>query len=79
MTFHFVSGLTLNNDGVLISTNNKSDNEVHLRQGDMDGACGPYCVAMALLMLGRMQRNEISPGKNIDFRTKFGRFLKEVK
>lgn len=25
---------------------------IHLRQGQMDGACGPYCAVMTLITLG---------------------------
>ena len=29
---------------------------MHLRQGELDGACGPYCVVSALITLGLMDR-----------------------
>lgn len=32
---------------------------VHLRQGDLDGACGPYCIISALIALGLMDRQNI--------------------
>lgn len=38
------------------------DQPVHLAQGDLDGACGPYCLFMALLILGVVRRDEIKPG-----------------
>lgn len=31
---------------------------VHLRQGELDGACGPYCVVSALITLGLMERED---------------------
>ena len=31
---------------------------IHLRQGGLDGACGPYCVVMALITLGVMCSHE---------------------
>jgi hypothetical protein len=37
--------------------------EIHLRQGDMDGACGPYCLAMAMIGLGLSTREEITDAK----------------
>ena len=38
----------------------KEEQEVFLRQGDVDGACGPYCVLMALLTCGVAQRNNVT-------------------
>lgn len=32
---------------------------VHLRQGELDGACGPYCVVSALITLGLMGRDDV--------------------
>lgn len=32
---------------------------LHLRQGDIDGACGPYCLFMALMICGVARRDEI--------------------
>ena len=40
-----------------------SDDEsqlLHLRQGDIDGACGPYCLFMALMICGVAKREEIT-------------------
>ncbi len=33
--------------------------DVHLRQGDADGACGPYCILMALIAAGIETRDRI--------------------
>lgn len=35
---------------------NVHGDKVHLRQGDMDGACGPYCLVMAMLVRGQLRR-----------------------
>lgn len=32
---------------------------VHLRQGELDGACGPYCVISALIAFGLMDRDDV--------------------
>lgn len=32
---------------------------VHLRQGELDGACGPYCMISALITLGLMDRDDV--------------------
>ena len=33
---------------------------VHLAQGNLDGACGPYSVMMALLLLGKLSFDEVT-------------------
>ena len=33
---------------------------VHLTQGNLDGACGPYSVMMALLLLGQLRFDEVT-------------------
>lgn len=38
----------------------ETDRRVHLRQGDAEGACGPYCVFMGLMMLGLADRQVIT-------------------
>ncbi len=38
----------------------ETDRKVHLRQGDAEGACGPYCVFMGLMMLGLADREVIT-------------------
>jgi hypothetical protein len=35
-------------------------NAVHLHQSDIDGACGAHCVMSALLILGVLDRHELS-------------------
>lgn len=47
---------------------------VHLRQGDSDGACGPYALMMALLTLGVLERKEITDMNLWDGRSREGKF-----
>lgn len=35
------------------------DEPIFLRQGDLDGACGYYCLLMALIALGLFRRSEV--------------------
>jgi hypothetical protein len=42
----------------LVST--VTDDCIHLRQGEMDGACGHYSMMMALIMLGLYRREDAS-------------------
>lgn len=37
----------------------KTGDLVHLRQGDLDGACGPYCLFSALITLGLLSRDDL--------------------
>jgi len=75
VNIELLNGLQLDDDGRLV---NGSGNPVHLRQGDMDGACGPYCVAMSLLILEKTRRAEVTGLERVDKRTRFGRLLKEI-
>lgn len=51
---------------------------VHLRQGEMDGACGPYCVVMTLIALGVMSRDQAQSLGSFDGRTRLGRFAEKL-
>lgn len=48
---------------------------VHLRQGDLDGACSLYAVMTALILLGKVDVFEAKFGSRIDGRTKLGKLL----
>ena len=52
---------------------------VHLRQGELDGACGPYCMVMALIALGVLSREEACNMSEWDARTREGRFRDKLK
>ncbi len=51
---------------------------VHVRQGDLDGACGPYCAIIALITLGIMSRTEAENMDCFDGRTREGRFRESL-
>eukprot|EP01031_Cornospumella_fuschlensis_P053478 gene53478-65328_t len=40
---------------------NKRGEKVHLRQGDMDGACGPYCLVMPKPLTRRVPWTNLKP------------------
>lgn len=46
---------------------------VHMRQGDADGACGPYCILMGLLACGLIEREQATGTNARDARTRLGR------
>lgn len=49
------------------------DGPVHLRQGDADGVCGPYCVLMALMAYGLVGWEKVVEPDVKDRRTRLGR------
>lgn len=53
---------------------NAVGDEVHCRQGTLDGACGPYSLVMALLAAGIIRRHEVGYGSLSDGRTRLGKF-----
>lgn len=65
--------LNLSPEGPVVAKGRQSD-LVHLRQGEMDGACGPYCICMALIGLGLLSRAEVQRMDRWDGRTREGRF-----
>lgn len=74
MQIKILKDVQLDEEGILINLKNDA---IHLCQGDMDGACGPYCVAMAWLILRKINRNEITRPEKIDYRTKEGKLLQK--
>lgn len=62
----------------LVTTNLKTSNNVFLQQGSLDGACGPYCVFMALIMLGVTNYENATNLWNIKKSTKLGKLVKEM-
>lgn len=51
--------------------------DIFLRQGDLDGACGPYCVVMALIALGHTTYEEITNG-GYHGNSKVGKFVRHI-
>lgn len=48
---------------------------IHLLQGALDGACGPYCLFMALMICGLVERDTLTLLKPVDGRTSAGRLI----
>jgi len=55
------------------------DDLVHLRQGELDGACGPYCLVMALMILGVIGREQAQNMHHWDGRTREGRLRDKLR
>lgn len=59
------AGAVSNQDGAL--------QEIHLRQGSVDGACGAYSIMMTLLILGQLEYEQVTALSRLDRRTRPGR------
>lgn len=60
MKFQTLGNLALTENGLISwKHRNRTPNRIHLRQGDIDGACGIYSFMMALLAAGVLSRKRI--------------------
>ena len=59
-TYNVIDQLDLREDGLMCrKPSGKSWQKAHYKQGDLDGACGAYSVAMALNILGVFEAEDI--------------------
>lgn len=72
---HIISGLILNNRGLLVKDENNKFVNIHRRQGMLDGACAVYSLVMNLLYLGLLNEDDMKIYNKIDKRTTKGKFL----
>ena len=70
--------LSVSPNGPVTCAHPRAHDYVHLRQGEMDGACGPYCVAMTLIALGVMSREQAQSLDSYDGRTRLGPFRESL-
>ncbi|WP_435607966.1 hypothetical protein [Pseudomonas knackmussii] len=61
------------NEGPITCADERGDN-VHMRQGDADGACGPYALMMGLITLGALERDAITDMSARHGNSRVGRF-----
>ena len=66
--FHVICNMTISQCGPVVGYE-----LVHLRQGDMDGACGPYSLMMCLILQGVVRREDVVALNNLDGRTALGK------
>lgn len=66
--------LSVSPSGPITHAHPQGDDLIHLRQGEMDGACGPYCVVMTLVTLGVMTHQQAKNISQADGRSRLGRF-----
>ena len=56
----------------------RSFQKAHFKQGDLDGACGAYSVAMVLNILGAFEAEDICSDNQIDKRTSEWKLIKAL-
>lgn len=78
-TLKIIDCLYLNEDGVRVRAKNGRFQQVHLRQGELDGACAVYSAFMALICIGVVKYNDIAVyGNTYDKRCSIERLKKEL-
>lgn len=77
-SINIIDNLYLDAEGVKVKMRNGKLQKVHLRQGNLDGACAVYSTVMVLIMIGAVRYKDIMLGsKKKDGRTGIERFKKE--
>lgn len=70
---------TLNQLDIVDGNLKAHDENVFLRQGSMDGACGPYCVFMALIILGIIDYSQATNLWLTKGSSKLGKLIKAMR
>lgn len=70
-----IKSIRLDSKGVRVKDANGSIVPLHKRQGDMDGACAVYSLAMAMLCMGVVTNEDLQIYKCADKRTRKGKLL----
>ncbi len=71
-----ISGLL--QSGCEAARSSRTGEPVHLQQGEADGACGHYCVLMALLALGEIEHKQATNFFTVKRSSRLGRLAKYV-
>lgn len=70
-----IKSIRLDSKGVHVKDANGSIVPLHKRQGDMDGACAVYSLAMAMLCMGVVTNEDLQIYNCADKRTRKGKLL----
>lgn len=70
-----IKSIRLDSKGVCVKDANGSIVPLHKRQGDMDGACAVYSLAMAMLCMGVVTNEDLQIYNCADKRTRKGKLL----
>jgi hypothetical protein len=74
---YVIDSVDASNEGPICVGPSGKSQVVHLRQGDIDGACGLYCLFMSLLILGLVDR-DILRNLSYDKRTAIGKIMQRI-
>lgn len=78
-TIKIIDTLHLDENGVQAKTANGRLQTVHLRQGDLDGACAVYSTLMSLIIIGAVKYSDIKmSGNEYDKRYSIEKLKKEL-
>ena len=66
-------------EGKVVTIKNGVYVPVFLKQGSLDGACGPYCLFMALLIVGAVSNKELDELWHIKLNTRLGKLIKAMR
>ena len=70
-----IKSIKLDSKGVRVKDANGNIVPLHKRQGDMDGACAVYSLAMAMLCIGVVTSEDLQIYNSADKRTRKGKLL----
>ena len=77
--FKVIDQLQLINGVLMCKTmNGRSYQKAHYKQGELDGACGAYSIAMVLNIIGVLNSDDINNNDKVDKRTTYGRLIKTL-
>lgn len=78
-SFKVISRLALiNGELMCMKPSRRSYQKAHFRQGDLDGACGVYSIAMVLNMIGVFESEELCSDTEFDQRTAEWKLIKAL-
>jgi hypothetical protein len=70
-----IPGLDATYSGPIAKDREGTERLVHLHQGHLDGACGPYAVLMGLLTLSLVKRGDVTAWGAVEKRTNVGTLI----
>jgi hypothetical protein len=73
--FRIIDQIDIGHEGPVANWQNGEHQLIHLAQGSMDGACGPYSLMMALIICGLIDREDLVSLRKVDGRTSAGKLL----
>ena len=73
--FRIIDKIDIGHDGPIANGPDGEEQLIHLAQGSMDGACGPYSLMMGLMICGLIDREDLIHLRKLDGRTNAGKLL----